>query len=51
MALQPVGTKRLGKDAGEEDKSKLKWKHEDQDDSPPKKLVDHQSIRPAQSVY
>lgn len=60
MELQPVGTKRLREDAGEEDKSRKhedqddsptkKGKHEDQDDSPTKKLVDHQSTRSAQSV-
>ncbi|TWW65908.1 mRNA cap guanine-N7 methyltransferase [Takifugu flavidus] len=33
MELQPVGTKGQREDAGEEDKSRLKRKHEDQDDS------------------
>lgn len=51
MELQPVGTKGPREDAGEEDKSRLKRKHEDRDDSPTKKLVDHQSMRSAQSVY
>lgn len=50
MELQPVGTKGLREDAGEEGKSRLNWKREDQDDSPTKKLVDHQSMRSAQSV-
>lgn len=50
MELQPVGTKRRREDAGEEDKSRLKQKHEDQDESPTKKLVDHQSMSSAQSV-
>lgn len=50
MERQPVETKELKEDAGEEDKSRLKRKHEDQDGSPPKKLVGHQLMRSAESV-
>lgn len=49
--MEPVGTKALKEDAGEADKSRLNRKHEDQDDFPSKKLVDHQSKRSAQGVY
>lgn len=53
MELQPVGTERLKEDDGQakEEKTAVKKRHEGQDESPPKKLVDHPFLPSDQSVW